>query len=94
MDFVTRNDQWGIIAKEAFKAQQLRKKYQELEAKYLEELKGLSCEQSSCFGAFRFLRIERPGVIKYSEIPELKTLNLEPYRGAPVTAWKLSKHLI
>lgn len=39
---------------------------------------------------YKYLKITRPGSIKYKEIEILKGLNLDRYRGDPVVTWKLS----
>jgi len=49
------------------------------------------CEfQTTSHNGYTYKNIERIGIIKYSDIPELKGLNLEPYRGSPIVTWKLS----
>lgn len=38
----------------------------------------------------KLTQIERKGNIQYAKVPELKGLDLEPYRASPSTFWKLS----
>jgi putative phage-type endonuclease len=40
---------------------------------------------------FKIAKRERRGNIIYKNIPELKSLNLEPYRSAPVIYWQINK---
>jgi len=41
-------------------------------------------------GNFKVTKIERKGSIAYDKIPELENVNLESYRKAPVTTWKIA----
>lgn len=64
----------------------LKKKEKELSVA-LQEV----CEfKTTSHNGYTFKTIERIGIIKYSDIPELKDLDLEPYRGTPIVTWKLS----
>lgn len=40
---------------------------------------------------FEFKNIVRPGAVKYKDIPELKDVDLEIYRGNPISFWQLFK---
>lgn len=53
-------------------------------------LKDICGNQTFSFNGYTFSKIERPGSVKYSEIPELKGVNLDIYRSEPVVVWKLS----
>jgi len=93
MEFIKQSKAWENIAREAYKAQKLRKEYEELEKKLLAELKELSANENSEFGQFRFQKIERKGSIDYAAIPILKEMDLEPFRRAgTIVAWKLFKY--
>jgi hypothetical protein len=90
-DFIKRDSLWINVAREAYKAQKLRKQYEELEKKLLEQLKEVSENKSSFGGGFKFQCIERKGSIDYGSIEMLKTINLEQYRRDSTQSWKLFK---
>jgi hypothetical protein len=90
-EFKKRDMTWISIAREAYKAQKLRKEYEELEKKLLDKLKEQSEHTNSFGGGFKFACIERSGSIDYKAIEILKTIDLEQYRREPVKSWKLFK---
>lgn len=52
---------------------------------------GMCCNQSSRGGGIRILRMVEKGRVDYSRIPELKNVNLDQYRKAPIEKWKITK---
>lgn len=66
--------------------QQLKEKKDDLVSK----LKKLSGEVSSYGDRYAYTKIVSNGRIKYSSIPELKKIDLEPYRGKEIEMWKFS----
>lgn len=90
-DITKQNAQWISVAREAYKAQQLRKEYDKIEKKLKEKLKALSDFENSCGGGFEFKKIVRQGSIAYKEIPELKHIDLELYRKDNTESWVLKK---
>jgi len=93
MCFIEKDKTWESVAREAYKAQKMRKEYEDLEKRLLDDLKALSNNENSEFGQFRFQKIERKGSINYAAIPLLKEIDLEPYRRQePIVAWKLFKY--
>ena len=41
---------------------------------------------------YKYETTGRVGAVIYEDIPELKSVDLEQYRGAPVNVWRLSYH--
>jgi len=93
MEFLKKDKEWEVVAREAYKAQKRRKEYEEIEKKLLAQLKELS-ENQNCEGSgFRFQRIDRRGSVDYAAIPELKLIDLEQYRrDGIISSWKLFKY--
>ena len=81
----------AAIAKEAYEAQQQRKKYERIEKEALDELKTLSEGKTTEYGEFVFSKTLRAGSINYAAIPELLNVRLEEYRKADVESWSLTK---
>lgn len=71
---------WVEIAQKALKYKQLRKHYENLEKKHMEELKKLSDYKNHEEEGFRLTFTERLGAISYKDIPYLKSINLDIYR--------------
>lgn len=85
-------EQTGIyFAREAYKAQIERKKYERIEKENLEKLKQLSEGKTSKWGTFVFVKTLRTGSVNYSAIPELLNVRLDDYRKADVESWALTK---
>ena len=79
------------FAKEAYEAQQQRKKYERIEKEALDKLKMLSEGKTTEYGEFVFSKTLRAGSINYAAIPELLNVRLEEYRKADVESWSLTK---
>lgn len=54
------------------------------------ELVKIAKERDAILWGRKLTKVERKGNVQYAKIPELKGLDLEPYRGAAVEFWKLS----
>lgn len=46
--------------------------------------------RSTKFNGYAYKVSERPGSVRYTDIPELKGLNLDVYRNDPVSIWRLT----
>ena len=53
------------------------------------KLQAICGNETTSFKGYTYSKIKRKGAIKYSLIPELKRVDLEPYRGDLVISWKL-----
>jgi putative phage-type endonuclease len=53
----------------------------------LEELVAIAKERNAILWGRKLTKVERKGNIQYAKIPELKGLDLEPYRGKPSEYW-------
>jgi len=60
------------------------------QAKTSSILKELCDGETQSFNGYTYKLIERKGVIKYATIPELKDIDLEPYRADNSLYWKLN----
>jgi hypothetical protein len=77
------NEKWILVAQQLAKVQSLRKKYELEESKKL-----LQNNESYEEGRFSFALEVRKGTIKYDQIPELKNIDLEQYRGPNIDSWR------
>ena len=82
---------WLSVAQRLYDVQQELSRLTSVRAQLLDELKQLSDYRSQAHGNFFFTCEERKGAVQYKQIPELKGINLELYRGEPVQMWKLTK---
>jgi len=82
--------QFKQTAHALLKIKQKIKFLQELEKKEADRLREICNNETTSFEGYKYLRTERPGSVSYKDIPELKNVNLEQYRGDIVTLWKLS----
>lgn len=56
----------------------------------LQQLVEAAGERDAMIHGRKLTLVQRKGNVNYSKIPELKYVDLEPYRGQPITFWKLS----
>lgn len=81
---------WVEKAKELYRIKQSIKQLESTEQEVAQELRDLTNNQSALGQGFKFEEILRPGAINYSDIPQLKGVNLDLYRKTAVTCWKLT----
>jgi hypothetical protein len=50
------------------------------------------CKEKNCKGSLlKICKISRKGTIDYSQIPELKNIDIDVYRKKPIEFWKISR---
>jgi putative phage-type endonuclease len=90
-DFVENNSmEWMMLAEDY---RRVTKDLKDLEAKQKDlrdKLIGLSQDRSTRGSGLKLTRFMRRGNIRYQEIPELQTINLEQYRSKPSVQWRIS----
>ncbi len=87
-DFIEmKSAEWGLTVDEYLS---VKKQMKELEAKekaFKEQLIAMA-EGENCKGSgIRLCQYTRKGNVDYSAIPEIKGLDLNPYRKAPISRW-------
>jgi len=88
---IERDNKWIEVASK-LKTLQDKIKFLDIEKKKLSKLlQELSEFKDSCGGGFTYKAIERIGTINYKDIPELKDIDLSPYRSKPINIWRLSE---
>lgn len=91
-DFIKRNDDlWNFHTKEYQLSKQEKEKYQQLEDVHRNILISLCDGQSSQGNGIRVSKTMTKGRVKYDAIPELKEIDLEKYRGKPVTSYRFTE---
>jgi hypothetical protein len=88
-ELVDRDTVWTEKAQKAYEAQQMRRQYEKIEQSLFAELKEITNGLHSKGGGFIYTSTIRTGSIDYKQIPELKYMNLEPYRKDPIELWTL-----
>ena len=86
---ITRGVNWFKKALELYEIQCEIKKLKEKEKGCMDKLIAMSEDQNSKHEGIEFKKIEMAGQISYGKIPELKEIDLEPYRGNPYSFWRL-----
>ena len=84
-----RKEAWLAKAEQLHKVKEIIKKYEGLNKQLTNELIEMSKGVSSYAGEFKFTLIQTRGTIDYKSIPELQSLDLEPYRKPGSHQWKL-----
>ena len=80
---------WESLAEEVFKIQEKRRYYEAVEAEMLAKLKAASEFKPSYGENYAYVTDLRAGTVDYSQIPQLKGVDLNFYRKPPVAVWKL-----
>lgn len=90
-DYCLRTDEsWIELAENYRLAYQELKEAEKLEKELKEKLIELAAQQSSMGSGIKLSKIAKKGTIDYSLIPELKEVNLEPYRKKTIEYWKIT----
>lgn len=82
---------WIETASQLYEARIKLKELREQEEKLCNELKDLSDYKNAYGGNYLFTVSMRKGAVDYEVVPELKGIDLEPYRKEDVSSWKLQK---
>lgn len=87
-----REDQeWTTTAQEYKQVTQEIKALEKRQKQLRDALISMSNHVNSIGGGVRLEQLARRGSVSYSEIPELKGVNLDKYRGDLVKYWKVSE---
>lgn len=80
---------WQQISTEYREINDQIKRLEEVKETYRKKLLNL-CGDQNCLGAgIRVMKMFVRGRIAYDDIPEIKSLDLDKYRKAPTTTWKI-----
>lgn len=90
-DFVNleTSAEWRLAAREWSRTQAQLKELEEKEKEYRNRLIALADNQNSIGSGVRVTKVIRKGTVDYKAIPELKGVDLEPYRKKAVECWRL-----
>lgn len=90
-DYVTQGAEWSSYAEGLYL---INKKISELKAQaelYKNFLLNICNTNNATDNVYKFTGYVRKGNVDYSQIPELKDVDLEPYRKNPTSYWKITK---
>lgn len=90
-NIITRDKEWSKKATELYDIQIKIKILKAKEKEYSEELVKASNRSDSKYLGLEFKKISKIGAVKYSTIPALEGIDLDPYRGEPFSYWRLYK---
>lgn len=89
-DYVIRNDEeWNQLAIKYIKAKEIAKSVADDEEYIRQQLIALAGSRNIKGAGVRVAKSLRKGAIEYKAIPELKGLDLEPYRKKPSEYWRI-----
>ncbi|MFI5332589.1 MAG: hypothetical protein ACHQVS_00640 [Candidatus Babeliales bacterium] len=91
--YVERDSAWIETARNMAKWRAARMEAEKQEKMYSDILKTLSHGAWSKGGGFVYDFIVRKGNVDYGRIPELRGVDLEPYRKESLEVWKLSMEM-
>lgn len=89
--YTERNEAWVLKCKQIEEVKKLKEKYEAIYEKMVEELKFLSEYEPAKGGGYVFSSYIKRGHIDYSQIPELKYVELEDYRKPSIVVWRLDR---
>ena len=88
---IIRDKKWSNKAINLYDVQIKIKKLKDKEEVLKNELVEASESTNSKYEGIEFKLVEKNGAIRYSQIPALKEMDLEPYRGKSYSYWRLYK---
>lgn len=86
-----QNSFWMSLAERYNELQSNRKRIELEEKRVKEEMISLQNNQPFQSGRYALDMVVRKGSVNYKDIPELKGIDLESYRGEEVTSWVFKK---
>ena len=90
-DFVYHEDEeWSLTSKKWLDIQSQIESLENQEKGLREHLISLADGKNSQGGGLRISRSMRKGTVQYSQIPQLKEVDLEKYRKGPSEVWRLT----
>lgn len=87
---IQRDAEWVRVASQLKETTDKIAYLNQVKSKLSEELQILSDYKDSCGDGYEFKTINRIGTINYKDIPELKDIDLSPYRKEDTNYWKLN----
>ena len=91
-DIVYRDDAfWQIASSQWLQVSSKMKELEEQEKELRATLISMSNGENTQGNGVRVCKFIRKGSVDYAKIPELKEVNLEPYRKNPVECWKITQ---
>jgi hypothetical protein len=88
---VSKKERWFQLAQRVHEIREMTTLYEEERDQLMTELKELSDNKSLAYKGFFLVRSMAKGRVAYKDIPQLKGVNLDLYRGNPVESWRLTK---
>lgn len=79
------------LARQVLEAANNKKYWSEQEAALKDKLIKMSREKPWEDDQFKLARLERKGLVNYAAMLAIENIDVEFYRGEPITVWKLSK---
>ena len=90
---IERDGIWIDKARELARLKQSIKQLEAMELLVSQQLKELSNGVDAKGGGYIFACTYRKGSVQYKDIPELKSVNLDQFRGPAVETWKLTMEI-
>lgn len=89
-DFIVKDDEeWQELSGSYLRVKKMLDEMEKEEKKLKEKLISLAGRSNAKGAGIKLSKIVRKGSIDYSAIPELKLINTEQYRKAPVESWRV-----
>lgn len=88
---ISKKERWLQLAERVYEIKQLTKIYEEERDALMTELKELSDNKSYAYKGYFLVRSMAKGRVQYEEIPELKGVDLDKYRGKQIESWRITK---
>ena len=86
-----RGEKWVNVAAELYDVKQTLKELTKRDKELSDKLKEMSEYRNATGGPFLYTVTYNKGRVEYELIPELKGVDLEPYRGDQISVWKITK---
>jgi hypothetical protein len=86
-----RKQQWTDTATELWELKLQYKRIGEIISQLESKLKLISHHETFSDGVYIYEKTFQKGTVQYKDIPELKGIDVDIYRGPEVERWKLSK---
>jgi len=90
-DYVAREDDlWLALSKQWIECKKKMHELEENEELLRDQLLELSANKNTQGGGIKISRTVRVGSVDYGSIPQLKGIDMEPFRKPPVESWRIT----
>ena len=85
----SKSEAWEVLAQKAYKINRERRQLDKEYDSLMQDILALGGNTELVGESYEVRKVTRLGSIDYKLVPELRSVNLEPYRKQAIVCWKI-----